>query len=57
LPTGTILYLAHGSPAPSGFTFIGTNRIRVVPPRSAQHDHDGDDDDAVVVKLDVYRKN
>jgi hypothetical protein len=29
----------------------------VMPPRAGQHDHDGDDDDAIVLKLDVYRKN
>jgi len=55
-PQGAIFYLAHGSPAPNGFTFIGTTAVRVSPPQSGKGDHD-DDNQTIVIMLDVYKKN
>lgn len=56
-PRGMILFLAKGSPAPSGFTFLGTVKEHF---HVAQHENkrsDRDDDDVDTVRLDVYRKD
>ena len=56
-PRGAILFLAKGSPAPGGFTFLGTVKEHF---HLTQNDHkrtDRDNDDVEAVRFDVYRKD
>jgi len=54
-PPGAVFYLVHGSPAPPGFTLIGTTTIHVSQPQAGKHDDD--DDEGTIVRFDVYKKN
>jgi uncharacterized repeat protein (TIGR03803 family) len=53
VPAGTTVLLAVGTPAPAGYSFIGTTVIRISP--SDEHDRDGDH--GQTVKFNVFRKN
>jgi hypothetical protein len=54
-PQGTLFYLVSGSPAPTGFIFVGSTTIHVSPPKAGKHDDD-DNDDTLAIRVDVYKK-
>lgn len=55
-PQGSIFYLVSGSPAPKGFTLLGSTTIHVRPPQASKNE-DKDHDDSLTIRVDVYKKN
>lgn len=52
-PTGTVLYIVRGTPAPDGFTLIGSFRQELHTTSSDRRR----DERTTVITIDVYRKN
>jgi hypothetical protein len=56
VPAGTTILLPVGTPAPAGYSLIGTTVIRISANDDHDRDHD-DHDDGQLVKFNVFRKN